>query len=92
MVAIIGLRSDTHFERPTTPSPSWDLGANEIGDAGAIALSRQSEGDACDVCSSGARVTVLMASVSAHSQETFCHLSRNSVSMVFHEVLSCRCV
>ena len=27
-----------------------------------------------------------MASVSAHSQETFCHLPRNSVGMLFPEV------
>ena len=63
-----------------------ELFNNKIGDAGAVAFGRKSEGHVCDVCSSGSRDTVLMASVSAHSQETFCHLPRNSVGMLFPEV------
>ena len=43
-----------------------------------------SDGDACDMFFRCAR-----HSVSAHSQETFCHLSRNSVSMIFCQTHWC---
>ena len=80
-----GLRNCVIVRQTVSPNTFRKANANiTVMYLSSYCISRMSDGDACNVFFRCAR-----HSVSAHSQETFCHLSRNSVSMLFCQTHWC---
>ena len=79
--------SPNNFRKANASITVMDLHSNKIGDKGATALAE---------CLTATLVTCFFRCawhcVSAHSEETFCHLSRNSVGMLFCQTHWCRSV